>query len=190
MARWEPDAWQRLEQAALNLFLERGYDNTTVIDIAERAGVTKSTFFRHFRDKREVLFSGEDLLLKLFDEAIGAAPASATPLEAVEAALVAVNAVFVPERHALAAQRREVIAHNSELQERQALKRERTAEAMANALRGRGTPDPDATLAAQLGVLAFRQAFARWAEAANRLSYAELAQHCLSELHAASTSLT
>jgi AcrR family transcriptional regulator len=190
MARWEPDAWQRLERAALDLFLERGYDNTTVTDIAERAGLTKSTFFRHFPDKREVLFSGEDRLLKLFNEAIAAAPASATPLQAIAAALAAADAVFIPERHPLAAQRREVVGKNSELLERQALKRERSAEAMANALRDRGIPDPDATVAAQLGVLAFRHAFARWADPANWLSYAEHAKQCLDELHAASASLT
>lgn len=190
MGRWEPDAWLCLERAALELFLERGYDDTTVLDIAERAGLTKSTFFRHYADKREVLFSGEAELQKLFSEALAAAPASATPLEAVAAALVAAEAVFTPERRAQAAQRREVISRNSALQERQALKRERLAAAMACALRDRDTPEADATLAAQFGVLAFRHAFARWADPANRLGYAELARQCLNEFQAASTSLT
>lgn len=190
MARWEPDARQRLERAALDLFRERGYDDTAVADIAQRAGLTKSTFFRHFQDKREVLFSGEDLLLTLFDEAITNASAAATPVSAIAAALAAADAVFPPDRRAVAAERREVIGQHSELQERQALKRDRWAAGLADALRARGTPDPEAVLAAQLGVLAFRHALARWADPANRLGYAELAREALSELHAAGRSLT
>ena len=69
MARWEPNARERLERAALALFTERGFDATTVAEIADRAGLTKSTFFRHFADKREVLFGGQDLLVQLFSDA-------------------------------------------------------------------------------------------------------------------------
>src|ERR1700721_2045587 len=86
MARWEPDARQRLVAAALDLFTEQGYDDTTVAQIADRAGLTKSTFFRHFPDKREVLVAGQDTLCRLLAEGIAAAPESATPLEAVGAA--------------------------------------------------------------------------------------------------------
>ena len=89
MARWEPDARQRLVAAALDLFTEQGYDDTTVAQIADRAGLTKSTFFRHFPDKREVLVAGQDTLCRLLAEGIAAAPESATPLEAVGAALEA-----------------------------------------------------------------------------------------------------
>src|SRR5208282_539426 len=101
MARWEPDARQRLVRAALDLFTEQGYDNTTVTQIAERAGLTKSTFFRHFPDKREVLAAGQDTLCQLFEEGIASAPASATPLAAVAAALDAATEAFTPERQEL-----------------------------------------------------------------------------------------
>ena len=70
MSRWEPNARGRLEDAALELYTERGFDETTVAEIAERAGLTERTFFRHFADKREVLFGGQDALLELFVNAI------------------------------------------------------------------------------------------------------------------------
>src|SRR5450755_2985969 len=98
MARWEPDARQRLVGAALDLFTEQGYDNTTVAQIAERAGLTKSTFFRHFPDKRDVLVAGQDTLCRLFTDGIAAAPSSATPLAAVAAALDAAAGAFTPDR--------------------------------------------------------------------------------------------
>ncbi|NKE55615.1 TetR family transcriptional regulator, partial [Lentzea sp. PSKA42] len=84
MGRWEPDARERLVRAALDLFCEQGYENTAVAQIAERAGLTKSTYFRHFRDKREVLFGGQDELLELLSGGIAGAPESAGALAAVE----------------------------------------------------------------------------------------------------------
>src|ERR1700728_5030586 len=121
MARWGPNASERLAVAALDLFAERGYENTTVIDIAQRAGLTKSTFFRHFQDKREVLF-GNRTMNGLLDEAIAAAPATATPLEAVAHALDAVGRdAFTPARREFVARRRAVIAANPGLQESEAL---------------------------------------------------------------------
>src|ERR1700761_9165554 len=119
MPRWEPNARERLERAALALFTERGYDATTVAGIADRAGLTKSSFFRHFADKREVLFGGQDLLTERFTAAIAGAPPAAAPAECLAAALAAAAPFFTPERHDLAAQRRAVIAANSELQERE-----------------------------------------------------------------------
>src|SRR5438270_53533 len=113
MARWEPNARERLERAALALFVEHGYDATTVAEIADRAGLTKSTFFRHFADKREVLFGGQDILAGLFSDAIRAAPPSATTVECLAAALGSAAAAFTPDRHDLAPQRRAVIAANS-----------------------------------------------------------------------------
>ncbi|WP_022907304.1 TetR/AcrR family transcriptional regulator, partial [Curtobacterium sp. B18] len=83
MARWEPGARERLVIAAVDLFTEQGYDATTVVEIAERAGVTKSTFFRHFPDKRELLVAGQETLSRLLAEGIAEAPAEATPLDAV-----------------------------------------------------------------------------------------------------------
>jgi AcrR family transcriptional regulator len=184
MARWEPNARERLERAALALFAEHGYDATTVAEIADRAGLTKSTFFRHFADKREVLFGGQDMLAGLFSEAIRAAPPSATTADCLAAALQAAAAAFTPDRHALAPQRRAVIAANSELQERELLKRARLASAMAGALRARGADDAAARLAAEVGVLAFSTAYARWAAPGNRRPFAEIARAALRDLQA------
>lgn len=190
MPRWEPDAQERLTQAALDLFVEQGYDDTTVAQIAERAGLTKSSFFRHFPDKREVLFAGQDAFLRLPAEAIVAAPSNAQPLDAVAAALEALAGVFTRERHPFASRRQAVIAANSELQEREALKRADFATAMRRALRRRGVTEPTATLAAELGVLAFRAAFIRWADPANDREFRELATQALQELRTAGATLT
>src|SRR5947209_1260014 len=145
MSRWEPNARGRLEQAALELYRERGFDQTTVTEIAQRAGLTERTFFRYFADKREVLFWGQDMLREIYVNTIEAAPDSASPIDAVAAALEAVVPVF-RERHALARQRQAVIAATPGLQERELLKRTALASAMADALRRRGVPDPAASL--------------------------------------------
>jgi AcrR family transcriptional regulator len=189
MARWEPNARERLERAALALFIENGYDATTVAQIADRAGLTKSTFFRHFADKREVLFFGQDMLTQLFSEAIRNAPPSATTVGCLDAALQSAAVAFTPDRHDLAPQRQAVIAANSELQERQLLKRARFAAAMADALRARRTDDVTAHLAAELGVLAFSTAYARWAAPENEQPFIEVARSALRDLQASATAL-
>src|SRR5689334_10481885 len=102
MGRWEPNARERLERAALALFVEHGYDATTVAEIADRAGLTKSTFFRHFADKREVLFGGQDMLAERFTEAIAAAAPAATTMDCLAAALAASAVAFTADRHDLA----------------------------------------------------------------------------------------
>jgi len=190
MARWEPDARERLVLAALDLFVEQGYDNTGVVEIAERAGLTKSTFFRHFPDKREVLFVGQDTLNGYLADGIAGAPDAATPLEAIAGALDAVAVVFPPERREFASRRRTVIAANPELQERDALKRAGFAAAMTDALERRGVSEPTARVAAELGVLAFRSAFARWADPACDRDFGDLARQELEALQAASASLS
>jgi AcrR family transcriptional regulator len=189
MGRWEPNARERLERAALALFTEQGYDATTVAEIADRAGLTKSTFFRHFADKREVLFGGQDLLAGLFSDAIRTAAPAATTAACLAAALEAAAVAFTADRHDLAPQRRAVIAANSELQERELLKRARLAAGIADALRARGADDTTARLAAQVGVLAFSTAYARWAEPGNRQPFAEIAQAALRDLQASATAL-
>jgi len=190
MGRWEPDARERLVHAALDLFVEHGYDNTGVVEIAERAGLTKSTFFRHFPDKREVLFVGQEALNGLLADGIAGAPGAATPLEAVAAALEAVAVVFPSARREFASRRRAVIAANTELQEREALKRAGFAAAMTEALERRGVSEATANVAAELGVLAFRSAFARWADPACDQGFGELARQELEALQAASASLS
>jgi AcrR family transcriptional regulator len=189
MGRWEPNARERLERAALALFTEHGYDATTVAQIADRAGLTKSTFFRHFADKREVLFGGQDMLTGLFTDAIRTAPPAATTADCLAAALQAAAVAFTPDRHDLAPQRQAVIAAHSELQERELLKRARLASAMAEALCARGADDTTARLAAQVGVLAFSTAYARWAAPENQQPFTEIAHAALRDLQARATAL-
>ena len=121
MSRWEPNARGRLEQAALELYCERGFEQTTVAEIAERAGLTERTFFRHFADKREVLFAGGVTLQELLVSAVAGAPESVPPIEAVAAALAAAGALL-QERREYARQRQAVIAANASLQERELIK--------------------------------------------------------------------
>ncbi|MEU7478636.1 helix-turn-helix domain-containing protein [Lentzea sp. NPDC042327] len=162
MGRWEPDARERLVRAALDLFGEQGYDNTAVAQIAERAGLTKSTFFRHFRDKREVLFGGQDQLAEVLTTGIACAPEQAEPLAAVEAALVAVGTWFTDEHRAHGPQRQAVIEDHLELRERSALKMVGFGVAMKDALERRGVAELAAAVAAELGVLAFERAYGTW----------------------------
>src|ERR1700760_226867 len=164
MGRWEPGARERLVVAAIDLFTERGYDATTVAQIAERAGVTKSTFFRHFPDKRELLVAGQDMLSRLLTEGIAEAPAGASPLDAVAAGLERASSAMGPGNRELGPRLKAAVAASTELQERDALKSVGLAAAMTAALIARGVPDPTAQLAAELGVLAFKQGYARWSE--------------------------
>jgi AcrR family transcriptional regulator len=161
MSRWQPDARGRLGLAAMQLFLERGFEETTVADIAERAGLTERTFFRHFTDKREVLFVGQDDLLELFVSTVSGAPDDASPLDAVAVALRAVADDFEP-RHDWARMRARVIQANPALQERELIKLSRMSAAVAEALRVRGVSEPSASLAAQSGITVFHVGFAEW----------------------------
>lgn len=186
MARWQPNASQRLVLAALDLFAERGYEDTTVTEIAERAGLTKSTFFRYFPDKREVPFGG-DTMTGILAEGIAAAPWGAAPFEAVACALDAAGRqAFTPARRQFAARRRSVIAANPELREREALKGLSLIAAMTEALRRRGVPDMISCVAAELGVLALKIAYERWSDTVSGEEFAEVARRALSELRAAS----
>ena len=190
MGRWEPNAALRLIRAAVDEFTERSYDSTTVAQIAERAGLTKATFFRHFPDKREVLFAGQQAISAQLIDGIATAPASATPLQAVAAGLDLVTASHTSEQREFGPRLRAVVAANGELQEREASKRAGLAAAMAGALRERGVPETTALLAAELGVHAYYQAFDRWTDTANRVSFTDLARRALEELHAAAAGLS
>lgn len=188
MARWQPNTPERLVVAALDLFAERGYENTTVIDIAERAGLTKSTFFRHFPDKREVLFGG-GTVAELLVEGIAAAPATATPLEAVAQALDAIGReAFTPARREFTARRQAVIAANPELREREALKGLRLTASMADALKRRGVPDLTSRVAAELGALTMKIAYERWSGTTDADEFIEVARRTLGEVQAVSAS--
>ncbi|GIJ60900.1 TetR/AcrR family transcriptional regulator [Virgisporangium aurantiacum] len=161
MGRWEPDAGGRLREAALDLYVERGYEQTTVAEIAQRAGLTARTFFRHFADKREVLFANSSALTERLVGALAAAPLTASPMEAVAAALDAA-AEILGQNHAFSSRRQGVIEANAELRERELIKLATLADALADGLRGRGVGEPDASLAAQAGIVVMRVAFERW----------------------------
>lgn len=185
MGRWEPNARGRLEQAALELYAERGYDQTTVAEIAARAGLTERTFFRHFSDKREVLFAGGGALSELLAAAVAGAPASATPLEAVARALDEVGSMLQEMRgRDFSRTRSDIIAANAELQERELSKLASWAGTLAGALRERGVSDPAATLAAETGIAVFRVAFVRWVEGDDERGLPELIRDSLDELKA------
>ena len=157
VSRWAPNARERLEAAALDLFVENGYEETTVAQIADRAGMNRATFFRHFADKREVLFGGEDVLAGLFADAIRAAPAEATLTECLQAALAAAGIAMTPQQRATAVRRRLVVAANSELQERGLLKHARITQSVTAALRERGTDELTARLGAETGHARFQR---------------------------------
>ncbi len=191
MARWEPGARERLVLAAVDLFTEQGYDATTVAQIAERAGVTKSTFFRHFPDKRELLVAGQEALSTLLTEGIAEAPVQATPLEAVASGLERASAAMGPANRELGPRLKAAVDASTELQERDALKNVGLAAAMTTALINRGVPEPTAHLAGEIGVIAFKRGFAQWSEE-NRNDNAPLAPYtlvALKELQTASHSL-
>jgi AcrR family transcriptional regulator len=145
----------------MELYAERGYEQTTVAEIAQRAGLTARTFFRYFADKREVLFAGSEALGEQLDTVLSAAPASATPLAAVAEALGAVAETIGQDRD-FSRRRQAVISANAELQERELIKLAGWSAALADGLVRRGVDEPTASLAAQTGTAAFRVAFERW----------------------------
>jgi AcrR family transcriptional regulator len=179
MARWEPGATDRLRAAAMELYVERGYDNTTVAEIADRAGVTARTFFRHFADKKEVLFQGAAELEQYMVAAVTQAPASATPMEAVTAGLVASGELFVPMRRDAARLRQMVIDATPELQERELIKMASLTAAFDAALQSRGVAPDVAALAAEAGMAIFRVAFANWLRRPEEVGMADVVRSTL-----------
>ena len=161
MARWEPDAAGRLREAALELYVDRGYEQTTVAEIAERAGVTARTFFRHYDDKREVLFAGSQRLEHAMLEALTEVDPAADPLTALGASLdAAAGLIGVDQR--FSRRRAAVISANPELLERELIKMARLADALTSGLVRRDVPEPDARLVAEAAVAVFRVGFERW----------------------------
>jgi AcrR family transcriptional regulator len=160
MSRWEPNAPGRLQQAAFELYTERGYDQTTVAEIAARAGLTERTFFRHFADKREVLFEGGDRFRATLVDPVEAAPSSATTLEAVTAGIEAAGSVFPALE--IVRRRQALLLANPDLLERELIKLASLATSLGEALRRRGVPDTAAELAAETGVAVLRIALTRW----------------------------
>jgi AcrR family transcriptional regulator len=186
MARWEADAIGRLREAAMQLYVERGFEQTTVAEIAHRAGLTARTFFRYFTDKREVLFAGSASLEEHLVLAVDAAPKSASPIEAVSAALDAAAGALGGHRE-YSRQRQSVINANTELRERELIKMASLSAALADGLRRRGVPDPDASIAAETGIVVLRVGFERWV---NEPSGADLSQHMRDALNRLTTITT
>ncbi|MEE1804768.1 TetR family transcriptional regulator [Streptomyces sp. NPDC101062] len=183
MSRWEPNARGRIEQAALELYGERGFEQTTVAEIAGRAGLTERTFFRHFADKREVLFAGAGSLEQHILDALTRVPDATAPIDAVGAALEVTGDLF-RERREQSRRRQAVIAANAELQERELIKLASLSAALAEALRHRGVADPAASLAAEAGTAVFKIAFERWIGGTGHEDLSELVRDSLAELKA------
>ncbi|MGH9097547.1 MAG: TetR family transcriptional regulator [Acidimicrobiales bacterium] len=184
MGRWEPDSRGRLQEAALALYSERGFDQTTAAQIATRAGLTERTFFRHFVDKREVLFGGSALLQERIVTGVAGAPAADGPLDAVSRGLDAAAALLGPGRRDLSRQRQAVIAANPELLERELAKLAAYAAAVAASLRQRGASELQATLAAEAGMTVLRVAIQRWASGDDGRDLAVIMRDSVAELRA------
>ncbi|WP_063001958.1 TetR/AcrR family transcriptional regulator [Nocardia mikamii] len=184
MSRWEPNARGRLSEAALELYSERGFDETTVAEIAERAGLTERTFFRHFADKREVLFGGQDLLSSAIAEAVAAAPADADPMATAIAAIQAAGA-RIPALPQWQRRRRAVIAANPGLQERELRKMAVLGGELADALRSAGASEAVATVCARVAVTVFGIAFDRWLDGSSTRELSHVTAEVYAELRAA-----
>lgn len=182
MARWEGGAPERLQESALELFATRGYEQTTAAEIAQSVGLTERTFFRHFSDKREVLFHGQDLFVQAFLDGVDNAPPDASPIEIVACALRSAASFFPDERRPHSRTRQSVINQNPALRERESHKFASLAATVAAALRSRGVGDLAAALAADSGVTVFVISFAHWIRDDERRSLADIAADVLREL--------
>jgi AcrR family transcriptional regulator len=188
--RWEPNPRARLERSAFALFAEQGYHETTVEQIAAGAGLARSTFFRYFRDKREIVFCGLDGLAPAIGASVENAPPEQTPLEAIETSFADLAATSFPaERRDLVPLRAAVVAATPELRERELMKRAGIQAAITAALRSRGVGELAAMVAADLASLTFSQTVAAWAEPGNTEDFGDIARRVLRGLHAAATEL-
>jgi AcrR family transcriptional regulator len=184
MGRWEPDSRGRLQEAALALYSERGFDQTTAAQIADRAGLTERTFFRHFADKREVLFGGSALFKETIVAGVESAPATDGPLDAVARGLDAAANMLGASRRDLAGQRLQVILANPELHERELAKLADCAGAVASILCRRGVKETQATLTAETGMTVLRVAVQRWASGEDDRDLPEIMRSSVAELRA------
>ena len=184
MGRWQPDSRGRLQEAALALYSERGFDQTTAAQIAARAGLTERTFFRHFADKREVLFGGSAILQKQIVSAVAGAPIEDGPLDAVECGLVAAATMLGEFRRDLSRQRHTVIAANPELRERELAKLADYSADVAKALHDRGVGEPQATLAAEAGMTVLRISIEHWSSGSDDRDLTDVMQDSIDALRA------
>ena len=164
----------------MELYSERGFEQTTVAAIAERAGLTERTFFRHFADKREVLFQGSAALNELMTATVAQAPPELPPLDTAVLAIEALGEVI--NQRDFSRERQRIIDANPELQERELTKLAAMAVTLTAALQQHGVPQPAATLAAESAIAIFRVAFGRWISEDNHSELAELVRDSLAEL--------
>ena len=184
MPRWDPDASGRLLEAGMSLYFERGYAAVTVAEIAERAGLTKRTFFRHFTDKREVPFAGAAAFEAAVVAGVAAADAGVAPVEVAVGALADASAELARwAEHAAA--RRALVASAPELEERELSKRDAVTVAIAAALRERGVDPLPATLSAQAAVAAFTTGYDRWVDGGATADLPALVRATLGDLRRA-----
>jgi AcrR family transcriptional regulator len=181
MPRWEHGSEERLKKAAIELFDEQGFENTSVIEISERARVTTRTFFRYFSDKREVLFAGSDELRAVLVEKILQAPDVGEPLQVVTGVLWEFDWESLGSRNSQR-QRQAVIAANPELLERDLIKNHRIAVGFMDALRQRGVDAEIARLAAHVGIQLFFTAYVHWLEADEKADLALMSESVMSLL--------
>lgn len=182
MGRWEPDARGRLERAALELYLENGFGQTTVAEITERAGLTTRSFFRHFASKRDALFVGQDELRERIAKTIATAPPAWPPVRAAASGLN-IAAAALQLRREEAHDRRMLIRANPELRERELIMFDSVAETIAGSLRERGAEDRAARVVAEAMIAAFRVAFEFWGDHPDR-ELPQLVDETLEELGA------
>lgn len=182
MGRWQPGTRARLHEAALRLFAERGYEQTTAADIAAAVGLTERTFFRHFTDKREVLFAGRERLVEAVVRGVREAPADAPPLDVAASGVIASAQFLDEERRPFARTRQRLIDAHPALQERERHKLTELAEVVHEVLLERGVPEPEAMLAAESAVVVFRTAVAQWLREDEQRPFDEIASATLASL--------
>ena len=181
MGRWEPDSRGRLQEAALTLYSERGFDQTTAAQIAAEAGLSERTFFRHFADKREVLFGGSAHLQERIVAGVAGAPPGDGPLDAVACGLDAAAEMLGQFRRDLSRRRHAVIAANPELRERELAKLADYAVVVTAALHQRGVGEPQASLAAETGMTVLRVGLEQWAEGDDDRTLVEVMREAMGE---------
>ncbi len=162
VSRWEPNARDRLERAALELFTEQGFADTSVPQITARAGLTTRTFFRHFADKREVLFAGEDDLPVLVATMMADAPGEFDPMTLIEQGLQTVAVTLFDGRRDALLARKAIIQSDESLRERELRKISALSEAIKAGFVSRGVDDLTATLTAEISMTVFSVSLQRW----------------------------
>lgn len=174
MARWEPDASGRLLGAAIDLFTERGYDATTAAQIAERAGLTKTTLFRHFADKPEIVFQGQQLFMSLAVDGVAGAPGESAPFHILSAGVFALCTAHGADQRTIGRRLDPILSSSPELQERAVFKRFAITDALYHALAARMGNPRQAAVLADVGMRAYYDGFAAWIASTDEVSLSDV----------------